>query len=65
MENKIKAEFRQTNIQNLNELTEEQKFEFQKALEKELESKCEHHEVFSIGNGFTYSYCSKCGEELS
>jgi hypothetical protein len=39
MKNQIKAEFRQTNIQNLNELTEEQKFEFQKALEKELESK--------------------------
>jgi hypothetical protein len=34
MENKIKTQIRQTNIQILNELTEEQKFEFQKALEK-------------------------------
>lgn len=39
MKNKIKAQIKQTNIQNLNDLTEEQKFEFQKALEKELETK--------------------------
>jgi hypothetical protein len=45
MKKKIKAEFRQTNIQNLNELTEEQKFEFQKALEKELESKNEEIQI--------------------
>lgn len=45
MKNKIKAEFRQTNIQNLNELTEEQKFKFQKALEKELESKNEEIQI--------------------
>jgi hypothetical protein len=39
MGKKIKAQIRQTNIQNLNELSEEQRFEFQKALEKELETK--------------------------
>jgi hypothetical protein len=39
MKKKIKEQTRQTNIQNLNDLTEEQKFEFQKALEKELESR--------------------------
>lgn len=38
---KIKAQIRQTNIQNLNDLTEEQKFEFQKSLEKELKDKDE------------------------
>ena len=31
MKKKINAQFRQNHIQNLNELTEEQKFEFQKA----------------------------------
>jgi len=36
---KLKTQIRQTNIQNLNELTEEQKFEFQKVFEKELKSK--------------------------
>ena len=41
MEMKIKAQIRQTNIQNLNELSEEQKFEFQKALERQLETKNE------------------------
>jgi hypothetical protein len=45
MEKKIKAEIRQTNFQNLNELSEEQKFEFQKALEKELESKNEEIQI--------------------
>ena len=39
MENKINAQIRQTNIQNLNKISEEQKFEFQKALEKELKNK--------------------------
>jgi hypothetical protein len=42
---KIKAEIRQTNIQNLNDLTEEQKLEFQKTLEKELESKNEDIQI--------------------
>ena len=45
MEKKIKAQIRQTNIQNLNELSEEQKFEFQKALEKELETKNEEIQI--------------------
>jgi hypothetical protein len=45
MGKKIKAEIRQTNIQNLNELSEEQKFEFQKELEKELESKNEEIQI--------------------
>ncbi len=45
MEKKIKAEIRQTNIQNLNELSEEQKFEFQKAFEKELENKNEEIQI--------------------
>lgn len=39
MEKKIKSQITQTNIQNLNEMTEEQNFEFNKALEKELETK--------------------------
>lgn len=34
MKKNIQMQIRQTNIQNLNELTEEQMFEFQKALEK-------------------------------
>lgn len=38
MDKKIKAQIRQTNIKNLNDLTEKQKFEFQKELEKELET---------------------------
>jgi hypothetical protein len=45
MEDKIKAQIRQTNIQNLNELSEEQKFEFQKSLEKELETKNEEIQI--------------------
>ena len=34
MKKKFKAQIRQTNIQNLSDLTEEQKFEFQKNLKK-------------------------------
>ena len=34
MKKKIKTQIRQTNIKHLNELTEEQKFEFQKAFEQ-------------------------------
>ena len=45
MKKKIKTQIRQTNIQNLNELSEEQKFEFQKALEKELETKNEEIQI--------------------
>ena len=45
MKNKVKVQIRQTNIQNLNELTEEQKFKFQKALEKELQSKDEEIQI--------------------
>lgn len=45
MEEKIKAQIRQTNIQNLNDLTEEQKFEFQKALENELETENEEIQI--------------------
>lgn len=41
MKKKIKTQIRETNIQNLDELSEEQKFEFQKAFEKELETKNE------------------------
>lgn len=36
MKNKIEVQIRQTNIKNLNDLTEDQKFEFQKAIEKEF-----------------------------
>jgi hypothetical protein len=35
----MKTQIRQTNFKNLNDLTVEQKFEFQKAFEKELQSK--------------------------
>ena len=45
MEKKIKAQIRQTNIQNLNELSEEEKFEFQKTLEKELKDKNEEIKI--------------------
>ena len=45
MKKKIKTQIRQTNIQNLNDLTEEQKFEFQKVIEKELESKGEEIQI--------------------
>jgi len=45
MEKKIKAQIRQTNIQNLNELSEEEKFEFQKTLEKELKDKNEEIQI--------------------
>ena len=45
MDKKIKAQIRQTNIQNLNDLTEEQKFEFQKELENELETKNEEIQI--------------------